>query len=71
MILGWAMSRLFWAQMALAAQVAISGPKKVFNSGPPLIMALVMDVAHIKITMYRVIKTTGALTVIKHLPTIL
>jgi hypothetical protein len=32
---GWALkSRLFWAQMALATFVAISGPKKVSISGP-------------------------------------
>jgi hypothetical protein len=31
----WAMkSQLFWAQMALAALVAISGPKKFSISGP-------------------------------------
>jgi len=34
MILGQAISRLFRALMALAALVAISGPKKVLNSGP-------------------------------------
>ncbi len=32
---GWALkSRLFWAQIALGALVAISGPKKVSISGP-------------------------------------
>ena len=32
---GWALnSQLFWVRMALAPLVAISGPKKVLNSGP-------------------------------------
>jgi hypothetical protein len=51
-------SRLFWAQMALASLVAISGPKKVPPDfqGPPLPMALVKDVIRteiIKITTSR------------------
>ncbi len=37
---------IFWAQMALAA---INGPKKSQFHGPPLPMALVMYIAHIKI----------------------
>jgi hypothetical protein len=50
--------------MALASLVAISGPKKVSISGPPLIMALVMDIARLKIITYLAIKTTGKLTYI-------
>ncbi len=49
----------FWAQMALASLVAISGPKK----GPPLPIALEMDVTHIKIISSRPIETTGTLKV--------
>ncbi len=41
------------AKMALAALVAISGPKKSQFQGPPLIMALVMDIARLRIIMYR------------------
>jgi hypothetical protein len=47
--------------MALASLVAISGPKKVSISGPPLMMALVMDIASLKIITYRAIKTEGTL----------
>jgi hypothetical protein len=36
--------------------------------GHPLIMALVMDVAHIKIIMSHAIKTTGTLKFIPHSP---
>ncbi len=64
-------SRLFWAQMALASLVANSGPKKPQFSGPTALpMALVMDVACIKIIISRGIKTTGTFIVIvyAHLP---
>jgi hypothetical protein len=50
--------------MALAALVAILGPKKGSISGPPLIMALIMDIARIKIIKYRTLKTTGTLILI-------
>jgi hypothetical protein len=34
-LMGWALkSRLFWSQMAFAALISISGPKKVSISGP-------------------------------------
>ena len=56
-------SRFFWAQMSLAALVAIQGPKKDRFQGPPLIMALVMDIARLKIVTYRAMKTTGTLMV--------
>jgi hypothetical protein len=49
--------------MALAALVAISGTKKSRFQGPPLIMALVMDIARLKIITYRAIKTTGTFIV--------
>ncbi len=52
---------LFWAQVALAALVAILGPKKSRFQGPPLIMALVMDSARLKIIAYRAIKATGTM----------
>jgi hypothetical protein len=39
----------FWAKMELALLVAISGPKSLNFQGPPFPMALVMDIAHIKI----------------------
>jgi hypothetical protein len=59
-------SRFFWAQMSLAALVAIQGPKKDRFQGPPLIMALVMDIARLKIVTYRAMKTTGTLLVNMH-----
>ncbi len=46
-----------------AALVAISGPKKSRFQGPPLIMALVMDIARFKIITYRAIKATGTFIV--------
>jgi hypothetical protein len=51
--------------MALAALVAISGPKKVsiFKDQPTLTMALVMDIVRRKIIMSRAIKSTGTLIV--------
>ena len=53
---GWALnSRLFWVQMALASLVAISGPKKSQSQGPPLQMALVMDIARFKIITSRAV----------------
>jgi hypothetical protein len=47
--------RLFWAQMALASLVAISGPKKSLDfQGPPLPLPLiVMDLARLKTTLYK------------------
>jgi hypothetical protein len=49
--------------MALAFFVAISGPKKdLFVRALPL-MTFVMDVARIKIIMFRAIITTGTLKV--------
>jgi hypothetical protein len=56
--------RLFCAHMALLFQ----GPKKFWFAGHPLLMALVMDVAQIKIIMSHAIKTTGTLKVIPHSP---
>ncbi len=50
--LSWTTYWLFWA------------PKKYRFQGPPLIMAHVMDIAHLKIIMYRAIKITGTLIVI-------
>ncbi len=44
--------------------MALVMEKKSQFQGPPLIMALVMDIAHLKIIMYRAIKTTGTLIVI-------
>ncbi len=44
--------------MTLAELVAISGPKKSRFQGPPLTMALVMDIGRLKIITYRAIKTT-------------
>ncbi len=47
-------SRLFGAQMALASLIAIfKGPKSLDFQGPPLPMALVIDVARIKIITSR------------------
>jgi hypothetical protein len=55
---------LFWAQMALAALVAADqGPKKSRFQGTPLKMALVMDIARLKIITYRAIITRGTLIV--------
>jgi hypothetical protein len=50
--------------MALAALVAISGPKKSRFQAHPLIMALVMDIVCLKIITFHTIKTTGKLIVI-------
>jgi hypothetical protein len=55
--------------MALAALVAIQGPKKSRIQGPPLTMALVMDIARLKNISYRVIQTTGTRTLIVILAT--
>ncbi len=53
----------FFALMALASLVAISGAQKSLNfQGPPLPMDLVMDVAHIKISTSRAISKTDTLT---------
>jgi hypothetical protein len=51
------LQKLFWAKMALASLVPISEPKKVLISGqgPPLPMALVMNIARIKIITSRAI----------------
>ncbi len=49
-------SLLFCAHIALASLVAISGPKKVLDfQGPPLPLALLMDIARLKIIPYRAI----------------
>ncbi len=42
-------SRLFWAQMALATLIPISGPKKSGFQGPPLQTPLVIDYSPIQI----------------------
>jgi hypothetical protein len=60
---GWALKyQLFLAQMELASLVALSGSKKVSISGPPIPMALVMDIARIQIITSCAIETTGTLT---------
>jgi hypothetical protein len=43
--------------------LSFQGPKKSRFQGPPLIMALVIDIARLKIITYRAIKTTGTLIV--------
>jgi hypothetical protein len=54
----------FWAQMAHATVIVISGPKKSLDfQGPTLTMALVMDIARLKIITSSAIKTTGTLIV--------
>jgi hypothetical protein len=57
--------RFFWAQMALASLVPFQGPKKSRFSGPTPSNAPRNDVALLKTIMYRAIKTTGTLIVIK------
>ncbi len=59
-------SRLFWAQMALAALVAFSGPKKSRFQGPPLQKTIVMDFPPIQIHTSRPIQTTATLIVIMY-----
>jgi hypothetical protein len=54
----------FLGQMALAALVAISVPKKVSILGPTPYSGLVMDIDHLKIITYHAIKTTGTVIVI-------
>jgi hypothetical protein len=56
-------SRLFWAQMALASLVPFQGPKKSRFSGPTPSNAPRNDVAPLKTITYRAIKTTGTLMV--------
>ncbi len=56
-------SRLFWAQMALASLVPFQGPKKSRFSGPTLSNAPRNDVAPLKTIAYRAIKITGTLIV--------
>ncbi len=56
-------SWLSWAQMALPALVAISGSKNSRFQGPPLILALVKDIACLNSITYSGIKTTGTLIV--------
>ncbi len=57
-------TRLFWAQMALASPVPFQGPKKSRFSGPTPSNAPRNDVAPLKIITYSAIKTTGTLIVI-------
>jgi hypothetical protein len=51
-----------WALKPLRS-LPFQGPKKYRFQGPPLIMALVLDIARLKIITYRAIKTTGTLIV--------
>jgi hypothetical protein len=48
----------------LEQHIDFFGPQKSRFQGPPLIMAHGMDIAHLKIIMYRAIKITGTLIVI-------
>ncbi len=57
-------TRLFWADMALASLVPFQGPKKSRFSGPTPSNAPCNDVAPLKTITYRAIKTTGTLIVI-------
>jgi hypothetical protein len=59
----WLLSRLFWAQIALASLVPFQGPKKSRFSGPTPSNNPRNDVAPLKIITYRAIKTTGTLIV--------
>jgi hypothetical protein len=61
-------TRLFWAQMALASLVPFQGPKKSRFSGPTPSNAPRKDVASLKTITYRAIKTTGTLIVIVAAP---
>jgi hypothetical protein len=50
----------------LARSFAFKGPKKLYFQGPTLTMALVMDIARLKIITSCAIKTTGILKGLSH-----